>query len=1509
MNETFDQVQFTQILYEISMSVGNSVELRPMLKSSVSTILKKLNCVSGGVFQKTEEQQPGVYQLEAVYTIPRRPERNKTFQEAISCLPQAFNDDNYDDFLASLPLVEQGKDGNFYHIFELPNFGALLLIKNRESLNSNLIKSLKPLLSKLAAASLACMNEAKLRQNEERYRMFTEATFDGIIVHDGPVVKEINHALAETIQYTPEDLIGKSIFDFLDPSCHELAHDMALQLNNTPYELVAVRKDGVHIPVEVTDKEFTEGDTTYRVTAVRDLSHQKRLETELSSLVERRTRQVETSVQIAQTIAEATDLRNLYQRIVTEINEQLGYYHTQLLRYNSDLDAVELIAGYGEIGEKMLANKHQMPLGEGLIGIAAATGETVLRSSLTDDPDWSSNPLLPETKGELAVPIKLNEEILGVLDVQSDTLDALTSNDQLLLEGLCGQIAVAINTTRLTEERLKTEKALQQSQETLQHTLKRQQALHDVNLELASIQELDELCQQVIIKARESLGFDRIGLYLMDFESEELRGTYGVDTKGKVHAIKDDRFSFTEGEWVKNFVYNEDRLLVNEHTDLLDAQEVIGHGWHLVAAMWIRDIPIGAIFADNLISQQPFESYLPELISAYSRDVANLINRLRVEEALQQSQKALQETLTREKTLHDVNLELSSIQDIDELYQQIIIKAREDLGFDRIGLFLVDMDAEELSGTYGIDPKGNLISIKHDTFNFSSGDWIKNIVHSQERVFVREDQDLLEGQEVIGHGWHITSTMRIRDALIGVMFADNLVSQQPYQPHLPELISAYSTDVANLINRLRAEQGMRDREHTIQEFLEKQQELHEISIQLSRHNNLDELFQEAILLAQSKLGFGRIGLYLYDANKDIVHGTYGIGTDGKLRKEYHLEHNLKNEAWMQRFLYERERLSVSEDVPLYEDGGVIGHGWSVTAALWQAGKPIGLLFADNFLDQKPLETYQPELLTAFGATVGNQISRIEDDLQRREAEDAVVRQAVDLQIVADLSTQITTIQKPQELLEMIVQETQQQFNLYHCHIFLVDESGKNLRIQACGWQPEAEEYGTHGDSVIALDAKKSLVAQAARSKLPVFTNDTSNDPNWLPNEQLPDTRSELAVPMIVGDTVVGVLDVQATETDRFNSEDVQIQLTLASQIAVALENSRSIARSQEVIAEMDELTRRLTRESWEEYLTDLEEKDMGVVYQAGEFMPVDTEVSEADTQETAVTTNGHLSQSLMVHGEPIGQLTIFNDEDTAEMNSDAAIIMAAIAEQLSARVENIRLTEQTQQALAQTQVQAERLGLLNEVSAKMSNVETLDQVFDIIFARIPSLLKVDRVSLAMLQPDKKTIKIIGYEGSEMDIPEGTIIPLEDSPMDEAMQTGKIVVDHKTSLQMGIKSSMVAPIFSAGNPIGTLNIVSNKSNALTEQDESLLQQLATMLSSVIENKQLLAAAQARAERERQVRTITDKIRRGIDREAILNIAQEEIGKLIGAKQTKAQLGTKTQLLERIQKTLEQAQQES
>jgi GAF domain-containing protein len=168
------------------------------------------------------------------------------------------------------------------------------------------------------------------------------------------------------------------------------------------------------------------------------------------------------------------------------------------------------------------------------------------------------------------------------------------------------------------------------------------------------------------------------------------------------------------------------------------------------------------------------------------------------------------------------------------------------------------------------------------------------------------------------------------------------------------------------------------------------------------------------------------------------------------------------------------------------------------------------------------------------------------------------------------------------MLSNFVHLTQRKFGLYHAHVFLYDETEEILRIIACGWKEGDEHEGTHGTTTIPVSQTQSLVARAARTRKPVVVNDVHNEPGWLPNPLLPDTISEVAIPMVVGDRLIGVLDVQADRLNAFTEADVDIQLTLSSQIAVAVQNilqfqnSQKIANDLSVVAQVGIATATIT---------------------------------------------------------------------------------------------------------------------------------------------------------------------------------------------------------------------------------------------------------------------------------------------------------------------------------------------
>lgn len=169
-------------------------------------------------------------------------------------------------------------------------------------------------------------------------------------------------------------------------------------------------------------------------------------------------------------------------------------------------------------------------------------------------------------------------------------------------------------------------------------------------------------------------------------------------------------------------------------------------------------------------------------------------------------------------------------------------------------------------------------------------------------------------------------------------------------------------------------------------------------------------------------------------------------------------------------------------------------------------------------------------------------------------EQRVAERTKALATVAEVGTSASTILETDKLLHEAVELTKERFGFYHAHIYLLDASGETLQLAAGAGEP-GRRMVAEGRS-ISLASEQSLVARAARERKGVAVNDVTQSPDFLPNPYLPDTRSELAVPMIVGDRVIGVFDAQSDQIGRFTDADINIQNTLASQIAVAIENAR-----------------------------------------------------------------------------------------------------------------------------------------------------------------------------------------------------------------------------------------------------------------------------------------------------------------------------------------------------------------
>jgi GAF domain-containing protein len=193
----------------------------------------------------------------------------------------------------------------------------------------------------------------------------------------------------------------------------------------------------------------------------------------------------------------------------------------------------------------------------------------------------------------------------------------------------------------------------------------------------------------------------------------------------------------------------------------------------------------------------------------------------------------------------------------------------------------------------------------------------------------------------------------------------------------------------------------------------------------------------------------------------------------------------------------------------------------------------------------------------------------EEITEHKEAQQALAKRALELETVSQVSIDVASVFEPKQLLKQVADLTKDRFGLYHAHIYLLNRRGNLLEL-AAGAGEVGRKMVNQGWQ-ISLDNLDSLVAHAARTKAGVIENDIVIAPRHLPNPLLPDTRAEMAVPLIAGDELLGVLDVQADSTNYFTHDDVRVHTTLAAQVAVAIQNSRLFHGTQTALAQTEAL--------------------------------------------------------------------------------------------------------------------------------------------------------------------------------------------------------------------------------------------------------------------------------------------------------------------------------------------------
>jgi signal transduction histidine kinase/putative methionine-R-sulfoxide reductase with GAF domain len=241
----------------------------------------------------------------------------------------------------------------------------------------------------------------------------------------------------------------------------------------------------------------------------------------------RRASQLETAAEIARHTSATLALDNLLKRAVTMICDRYGYYHASIFLVDADEKFAVLLASTGEAGEKMLEEKYQLPVGSrSIIGYVTESGEMLVINDVSKDPIHRPNPLLPETRSELGIPLKIGPRVIGALNVQSSSINGFMPEDTSVLQTLADQITVAVDNARSYEI---AQQAIEESRQRVQEL----SVLFNTSQALASAtMESQEIASIIARRFLEVFKLPKCSISLVDPESGELLTILGL-ARGK----------------------------------------------------------------------------------------------------------------------------------------------------------------------------------------------------------------------------------------------------------------------------------------------------------------------------------------------------------------------------------------------------------------------------------------------------------------------------------------------------------------------------------------------------------------------------------------------------------------------------------------------------------------------------------------------------------------------------------------------------------------------------------------------------------------------------------------------------------------------------------------------------------------------------------------------------------------------------------------------------------------
>lgn len=354
------------------------------------------------------------------------------------------------------------------------------------------------------------------------------------------------------------------------------------------------------------------------------------------------------------------------------------------------------------------------------------------------------------------------------------------------------------------------------------------------------------------------------------------------------------------------------------------------------------------------------------------------------------------------------------------------------------------------------------------------------------------------------------------------------------------------------------------------------------------------------------------------------------------------------------------------------------------------------------LSQNEYERSRDRARVFFNELTGERAS-LEQRIQERTR--TLDKRTSQLQAVADVGKSIASYRNLAELLHQAAFLIQENFGYYHVGIFLLDER-KEYAILTATNSEGGRRMLEKGH--LLKTGETGIVGYVAENLRPRIALDVGEDAAFFNNPDLPNTRSEMALPLIASGQVLGVLDVQSVEPRAFIEDDIATLQILAEQLAVAIQNANLFAETEKALEAARATYGQLSREAWGKMLRNQPKIDFlatpPLTVQIQDATPEPLIAKALETGDLILGADGvTISVPVKIRGQVIGAIRLKKPDIAEAWTQEETTLAISLADQLSGALESARLYRESQQRAA-------RESLLSDISSRITAAATRDSI-------------------------------------------------------------------------------------------------------------------------------------------------------------------------------------------------------